>query len=100
VEIGQKVICINSSIEPKILFSVLENYQQWVKQDVIYTVREILNNDDIVPGVLLEEVVNKPIYIKLLGREQEPAFSTSRFRELQDDEVLEEELEEELVIVN
>ena len=47
--------------------------------------------------LLLKEIKNTPVYIKLINRKQEPAFATWRFRELEE-ETLEETLEEELVL--
>lgn len=84
---GTKVICVDASIKPEAFFSVVECFQQWVVEKQIYTVREYLNNDNIVPGILLEEVHNKPIMIKLLGKVQEPAFGLFRFRELTEEEL-------------
>lgn len=99
---GTKVICVDASIKPEAFFSVVECFQHWVEENKVYTVREFLENDGIVPGILLEEIVNKPIMIKLLGREQEPAFGLFRFRELTEEELealmlLEEEVEPVLV---
>jgi hypothetical protein len=54
-------------------------YPQWVKKGEEYTVRQVLENDGIVTGVLLEEVRNEEIYQQLLGRYQEPAFRLNRF---------------------
>ena len=94
IEVGQKVVCIDDSIKPGRLGFVGYAYPNWIKQDNVYTVREILPNDDIVPGILLEELVNPVIYIYLLGREQEPAFRTSRFRPLEASELTAEEEDE------
>ena len=47
----------------------------------------------------LEEVHNFPIYIKLIGREQEPAFRLDRFAKREGAGMLVEELEEELIEV-
>jgi hypothetical protein len=90
---GTKVICVDASIKPEAFISVIECFQYWVEENKVYTVREFLENDGIVPGILLEEITNKPIMIKLLGRKQEPAFGLFRFREL-----TEAELEEELML--
>ena len=90
MEIGQKVVCVDDSVSsPELMWSVMLNFQQWIKKDVTYTIREILNNDDIVIGVLLKEIVNKPVYIKLIDKTQEPAFGAFRFRELDEFEDLE-----------
>ena len=97
MNVGQKVVCIDDSIKPEAFLGTITNFQQWVKKDVVYTIRDILHNDDIVTGILLKEIVNKPVYIKLINREQEPAFATWRFRELEE-EYLEETIEEELVL--
>ena len=94
IKVNQKVICIDDSIKPDRVVFVHYNYPMWVKKGAIYTVREILSNDDIVPGLLLEELVNPGIYIKLLDRVQEPAYRVDRFRELEDDKEAVEELEE------
>lgn len=87
LKIGSKVLCVDDSIKPGKLNFVGYAYPNWIKVGEIYTVREILPNDDIVPGIVLEEVVNPPLYVHLLGREQEPAFRISRFRELDDQEL-------------
>lgn len=90
MEVGQKVVCVDDSVSsPELMWSVMLNFQQWIKKDVTYTIREILNNDDIVIGVLLKEIVNKPVYIKLIDKTQEPAFGAFRFRELDEFEDLE-----------
>ena len=95
MQVGSRVICIDSGIKADALLSVSEHFQQWVVKGNKYTVREIVDNDGIVDGVLLEEISNKPIAIKLLGGKiQEPAFALWRFRELQDDVVAEEVYEE------
>lgn len=87
LKIGSKVLCVDDSIKPGKLNFVGYAYPNWIKAGEIYTVREILPNDDIVPGIVLEEVINPPLYVHLLGREQEPAFRLSRFRELYDQEL-------------
>jgi hypothetical protein len=81
---GQKVVCVDDSIKIEQIFSIANSFQNWVKKGEEYTVRAILDNDDIVPGILLEEVSNTPIYIKLIDRVQEPAFGAFRFRELEE----------------
>lgn len=78
-EIGDKVRCINDSIKPGMEAFVYEAYLNWVKKDKIYTIRGFVNNDGIVTGILLEEIINFPIYIHLINREQEPAFAEWRF---------------------
>lgn len=80
---GDKVICINSSIEPGKASEIAQDFQIWITKDKEYTIREILDNDGIVPGILLEEVHNLPKWFKLINRYQEPAFATWRFRKLE-----------------
>ena len=91
----KRVICIDDSIRPEALMSVARYYQNWVKKGEMYTIREVLDNDGIVDGVLLDEVTNAPIYIELLGRYQEPAFGLFRFADVieeQSEEVIHEEI--------
>jgi hypothetical protein len=73
--------CIDDSIKADQIEFVCMVYPQWVKKGEQYTVRQVLENDGIVTGVLLNEVRNEPIYQQLLGRYQEPAFRMSRFVE-------------------
>ncbi len=99
--VGQKVVCIDDSINPQHFISLTKNFQQWIVKDKVYTIREILHNDDIVTGILLKEIKNKEIYIKLIGRIQEPAFADWRFRELDEFEEVKEEVNtEELVTLD
>lgn len=97
---GDKVVCIDASILPSRFLFVKINYPMWVTKGKQYTIREILPNDDIVPGILLEEIINPSIYIKLLNKAQEPAFRIDRFRLLEDSEQIVEEEVEELDLVN
>jgi hypothetical protein len=87
LQIGKKVVCVDDSIKPGKLGFVGYAYPNWIKEGKVYTVREILPNDDIVPGIVLEEVINPLLYVHILGKEQEPAFRLSRFRELDDQEL-------------
>jgi len=87
MKIGSTVMCVDDSIKPGQLMFVGHAYPNWIKAGKLYTVREILPNDDIVPGIVLDEVINPPLYVHILGREQEPAFRISRFRELDDTEL-------------
>jgi hypothetical protein len=100
IGIGTKVRCIDDSIKPEALFGVIEHFPNWVKKGESYTVRELLNNDDIVDGLLLEEISNPAIFITLLNRKQEPAFALWRFaeEEIQEEEYsIEEIMSEELI---
>ncbi len=86
---GAKILCIDDGIKPEMMVTICNYYNNWVKKGNTYTVRQILQNDDIVHGVLLEEVRNEPIYIELIGRKQEPAFGMFRFREVEDNKMME-----------
>jgi hypothetical protein len=79
---GDKVICVDASIDPEKAEEIKRDFEIWITKDKEYTIREILDNEGIVPGVLLEEVHNFPKYFKLIGRFQEPAFAIWRFRKL------------------
>lgn len=79
---GDKVVCINATIDPDKAEEIRADFEIWITKDKEYTIREILDNNGIVTGVLLEEVHNFPKYFKLLGRYQEPAFAIWRFRKL------------------
>jgi hypothetical protein len=95
---SRKLVCIDDSVKAGMEKFVFEAYFNWVKKGVTYTVRQVLENDGIVTGVLLNEVHNFPIYQPLIGRKQEPAFRLDRFAELEDD--LAEEIINELEVVN
>lgn len=102
MDVGDKVICINDSIDLDKMEEIKKDFLMWVKKDNEYTIREFLDNDGIVTGVLLEEIRNFPVYFKLLGRAQEPAFATWRFRKIErstsynsisEEQIIEETLE-------
>ena len=79
---GDKVICIDASIEPEKAEEIKRDFEIWITKDKEYTIREILDNNGIVPGLLLDEVHNFPKFFKLINRFQEPAFALWRFRKL------------------
>lgn len=79
---GDKVICVNAMIEPEKTEEIKRDFEIWVTKDKEYTIREILDNNGIVPGILLEEIHNFPKFFKLINRYQEPAFAQWRFRKL------------------
>ena len=83
LEIGDEVICIDDTLKFDLLFNIARDFKEWVKKGQKYTIRDILYNDDIVSGVVLQEMFNKPVFIPLLKREQEPAYAIWRFRKLQ-----------------
>jgi hypothetical protein len=97
---GDKVICIDARIDPDKSQEIRKDFEIWVTKDKEYTIREILDNNGIVPGVLLDEIHNFPKFFKLLNRMQEPAFALWRFRKLNYATATEAEVnEEELVEV-
>ncbi len=79
---GDKVICVDARIEPEKAEEIRRDFEIWIAKDKEYTIREILDNNGIVPGLLLDEVHNFPKYFKLIDRFQEPAFALWRFRKL------------------
>lgn len=79
---GDKVICINDKIDPEKSEEIRRDFEIWITRDKEYTIREILDNNGIVTGVLLDEVHNFPKFFKLINRFQEPAFAQWRFRKL------------------
>jgi hypothetical protein len=79
---GDKVICIDDKIDPDKNAEIRRDFEIWITKDKEYTIREILDNNGIVPGLLLDEVHNFPKFFKLINRFQEPAFATWRFRKL------------------
>jgi hypothetical protein len=74
-----KVKCIDDSINPEFIIETVKYFPNWVKKGEIYTVYDVLENDGIVTGYLLEELQNEMVYQPLLGREQESAFRADRF---------------------
>jgi hypothetical protein len=87
MQVGDKVVCINALIDADKLLEISKDFQNWITKDETYTVREILFNDGIVDGILLEEVYNVPKWFKLINRLQEPAFATWRFRKMEEDKI-------------
>ena len=87
-----KVKCIDDSIKPEFIMETVKYFKSWIQKGEIYTVFDIVENQGIVTGYILEELENEPVYQPLLGREQEPAFRTSRFEVVSYEE--EEESEE------
>ncbi len=94
------MICIDARIDADKAEEIKTDFEIWVTKDKQYTIREILDNNGIVPGVLLDEVHNFPKFFKLLNRFQEPAFALWRFRKLNYATSTEtEEMEQELAEV-
>lgn len=87
-----KVKCIDDSINPEFIMETVKYFKSWIQKGEIYTVFDIVENQGIVTGYILKELENEPVYQKLLGKEQEPAFRTDRFEVVSYEE--EEEIEE------
>lgn len=90
--VGDEVICVNDSKTES--WSSL-HFPNWVKKGTKYTIREIFDNDDIVTGVLVEELVNPEVFQPLIGRVQECAFAAHRFEKQKDVYLIKEEKESE-----
>lgn len=86
-EIGETVICIDASMQTHTIKELSKDVPNWITQDKKYIIRGFHDNDGIVLGVLLEEVVNPIRFFKLINKFQEPAFAVWRFRKLKPSEV-------------
>lgn len=85
--VGDIVVCIDDS-KPKDFKP--HHFPNWVVQDETYHVRDILHNDDIVPGVLLREIINPMLFIPLINDIQEGAFRETRFSLLKSAQMIRE----------
>jgi hypothetical protein len=97
--VGDRVICIDDTMQPHTVLELKKDVPNWVKKDQQYTVRAVLNNRDIVTGILLEEIDNPPKYFNIIGGFQEPAFAEWRFRKLKPSEDMVEAMQEILEMV-
>lgn len=86
-EIGETVVCIDASMQAHTIEELSKDVPNWITQDKKYIIRGFNENDGIVLGVLLEEIVNPIRFFKLINKFQEPAFAEWRFRKLKPDEV-------------
>ncbi len=86
-QIGEKVICINSSMQPHTIEELKKDMSNWVKKDEHYTIRGFTSNNGIVDGVWLEEIKNDYKFFRLIDKFQEPAFALWRFRKLEPAEI-------------
>ena len=89
MRVNDRVICVDDSIRAELMPTIVKYYKNWVSRNQIYTVRQVVDNDGIIDGVLLDEIRNEPIYIELIDKKQEPAFGMFRFRLLQEDAMME-----------
>jgi hypothetical protein len=80
---GQKVVCTDDTVSQDKLAERARNFRNWVVKDKEYTVREVLDNDNIAPALLLEELRNPVYYQPLIKKYQEAAFGAWRFAPLQ-----------------
>jgi hypothetical protein len=97
--IGDRVVCIDDSMQLHTVEELKKDVPNWVKKDEEYTVRAVLNNRDIVTGILLEEIDNPVLYFDKIGGFQEPAFAEWRFRKLKPSESMVEVVREVLEMV-
>lgn len=87
LEIGQRVICINSSKLSHTIGELEADMPNWIKKNEKYIIRGFNENNGIVLGILLEEVVNPIRYFRLIGKSQEGSFRVDRFEKIIEDEV-------------
>lgn len=80
------VMCVDSSVKGDNLIEIMSSFQEWIIKDIVYQIRYVQENEGIVTGLLLYGVENKPIFIPILKRTQEPAFASWRFRKLTPEE--------------
>lgn len=96
-EIGEKVVCKDAAMKPHTIEELTKDVPYWVKKGTQYTVRGFTDNNGIVDGIWLEEIRNPPLFFKLIGRPQEPAFALWRFEKAQPNEI-EVEVEQEKTV--
>jgi hypothetical protein len=64
--VGDRVVCVDSSMQPEAVEELKRTVPNWVKKDEQYTIREIKTIRGIVSSVLLEEIDNPVIFFKIL----------------------------------
>lgn len=94
LNIGDRVVCVDSSMRAESVAELKLSMPNWVKEGGEYTIRQFHDNNGIVLGVLLEEIRNPIVYIKLIDKWQEGAFAEWRFKKLQK-ETIKSTVEEE-----
>lgn len=97
-QIGDKVVCIDSSMLPHTVEELTKDVPNWVVKGNTYTIRGFADHD-FVTGVYLEELVNPPKWFRLVKKFAEPAFRTDRFRKLENVKEKVEQLNEELCLL-
>lgn len=79
MKVGSKVVCIDDKRNGDSTF-----FQNWIESGETYTIRRSEGSIHQGPRVLLDEVVNTPVYVSQLGGKVEPGFSTKRFVSYED----------------
>ena len=85
-EIGEKVLCVDDSMQPHTIEELKKDVPNWVKKGQTYHI-DGFNDFDFVQSVILREIRNKPIFFSLIGRVEEPGFALWRFEKLKEDDV-------------
>lgn len=89
---GDKVICIDDTINNP---NIHRDFQNWIKSDTVYIVRETSLDLNGNQGILLNEIKNKKIFSKILNGWFEPRFASIRFRKFEETDIkIETEIEE------
>ena len=97
-KIGDKVVCIDSSMQTHTVEELTKDVPNWVKEGNHYTIRGFADYEFVV-GVYLEEIHNMPKWFSSVSRFVEPSFRNDRFRKLETSEISIEIEEEELLTV-
>lgn len=95
MDIGTRILCVDDSMPAHLNMEVFKKeFPNWVKKDEKYTIRDIFYNDNIVTSIVVKELKNPILFFPgTINRSQEASFRITRFRELEEDEVEEEELQ-------
>ena len=95
MDIGTRILCVDDSIPAHLDMEVFKKeFPNWVKKDEKYTIRDIFYNDNIITSIVVKELKNPILFFPgTINRSQEASFRITRFRELEEDEVEEEELQ-------
>ena len=95
MDIGTRILCVDDSIPAHLNMEVFKKeFPNWVKKNEIYRIRDIFYNDNIVTSIIVKELKNPILFFPgTINRSQEASFRITRFRELEEDEVEEEELQ-------